>query len=334
MPFGFDDALMAAPAIVSIIQQMSQQGRQGRAQDDAMSIQMQNLALQQKLADRQYELATASRTNARGDKTVYVPGQGWVVQNAPDTASRIATDNALNRAEGVRQFTQGEPTRDRNLRRQGEEARASDPLLAQFEMGFGLPTRAGVKGKQTVADATATTEAADQTRSAATGAALRQGSGTAPLGSNLDTLDRNAASGLRTSLAQSDLKGDQMFESMLKAAQGNKLDPYNMLATRASGDVPRLPESLTGPLDTGLANASAVGAMRGVPSGAGVNDASKGIAAQLMLGGNQPQVSYDALSGVLAKILGKRGGSSGPVFTDTSFGGRGSIGSYNGTEFG
>lgn len=328
MPFGFDDALMMAPAVVSTIQQIMGQGKQNQAQSDAMSIQMQNLALQKQLADRQYELATASRTNALGDKTRYVPGQGWTVENAPDTASRIATDNALNTSEGVRQVTQGEPTRDRNLRRQGFESQAADPLLMQFANGFGMPTREGVRGKAAVAGATAATEASDLKKNAVTGAALRTGGNATAA---LPGLDRNATAGLRTSLASSDLTGDQMFESMLKSAQGNKLDPYNMLATRAGGDVPRLPESLTGPLDSGLANASAVGAMRGVPSGAGVNDASKGLAAQMVLGGNQPQVSYDALSGVLAKILGRRGsGSSSPTFEDSTFSGRTSTGNVYG----
>ncbi len=302
MPFGWDDALMAAPAVASIFQQFLGQGKQNQAQQDAMEIQMQNLALQQKLADRQYELATATRQNARGDTTRYIPGQGWRVDNSPDTASRIATDNALNRAEGVRQFTQGEPIRDRNLRRQGDEGQAAEPLLEQFAQGWGLPTREGVKGKNTVANATAATEASDLNQNAANAAALRTGSRMP------SAITGKGATGLRTALASSDLQGDEMFQSMLKSAQGNKLDPYNVLATRASGDVPRLPENLTGPLDAGLANASAVGAMRGVPSGAGIGDASKGLAAQLMIGGNQPQVGYDALTGVLAKILGRKGG--------------------------
>lgn len=320
MPLGFDDALMAVPAVTSIIQQIMGQGKQGQAQSDAMRVQMQNLALQQKLADRQYELATASRTNARGDTTRYVPGQGWVVENSPDTASRIAIDNKLNQLESGRQIAQGEPIRNRNLRRQGDEGQAAEPLLMQFANGYGLPTKEGVKGKAGVAAATAATEANDATTNATNAAALRTGSRT-PIST---VAGGSGATGLRTALAGSDLTGDQMYESMLKAAQGNKLDPYNMLATRAGGDVPRLPENLSSGLDSSLSNAAAVGALRGAPSGAGVGDASKGLAAQYMLGGNQPQVSYDALTGVLAKLFGKSGsgGSSGPVFNDTTFSGR------------
>lgn len=327
MPFGFDDALMAIPAGLSIFQQLMGQGKQGQAQQDAMAIQMQNLALQSRLADRQYELATATRKNARGDVTRYIPGEGWRVENAPDTASRIAADNKLNELETGRQFNQGEPTRNRNLRRQGDEAQAAEPLLEQFAQGWGLPTKAGVKGANTVANATAATEASDLTQNAANAAALRTGSRMPA------TISGRGAPGLRTALASSDLQGDEMFQSMLKSAQGNKLDPYNMLATRASGDVPRLPESMSGQLDTGLANAAAVGAMRGTPSGAGINDASKGIAAQIMLGGNQPQIGYDALATVLAK-LGKgafgRSSFDGPVFNDTTFSGRTSTGNTYG----
>lgn len=308
MPFGWDDAIMAVPAAISIGQQLF--GGQKNAQADAMQLQMENLAFQKDQARKQYELATAGRTNARGDQTRYVPGEGWKVLPSADTASRISVDNTLNKLESERQLNQGEPIRNRNLRRQATESSAAEPLLTQFAQGYGMPSRAGVKGKNAIAKATAATESNDLTQNAANAAALRTGS-------RMPVTTSGGAPGLKTALAGSDLEGDQMYESMLKAAQGNKLDPYNMLATRASGDVPRLPESLSGDLNSGLANASVVGAMRGVGSGAGVGDATKGLAAQLMIGGQQ-QPSYDAFAGVLAKVLkGKfgfdNGGSSDPM---------------------
>lgn len=309
MPFGVDDAVMLAPAAISIAQQLF--GGQQGAQKDAMQLQMENLAFQREQARRQYELATAGRTNARGDQTRYIPDQGWVVLNSPDTASRITNDNRLNTLETERQLSVNEPERNRASTRRVHESSAAEPLLSDFAQGYGMPTRGGVKGKNAIAAATAATEASDLNQNAAMGAALRTGSRMPVSGS------AKGATGLRTALAGADASGDQMYESMLKAAQGNKLDPYNMLATRASGETPRLPESLSGDLNSGLANAAAVGAMRGVGTGAGVGDATKGLAAQLMIGGQQ-QPSYDAFAGVLAKVLkGKfgfdNGGSSDPM---------------------
>jgi hypothetical protein len=322
----------AIPAVMALAQQAMKSQQEGKAGADAMSAQMENLAFQREQARKQYELATAGRTNARGDQMRYVQGQGWVTLPSADTASRISVDNVLNTREAERQLTQGDPMRTRALRRQTAEGDAADPLLMQFSQGFGMPTKAGVKGKNAVANATAATEASDSVQNALSGAALRTGG-------RMPEMTGKGAPGLRTALAKSDLEGDSMYESMLKAAQGNKLDPYNMLATRAGGEVPKLPESLSGNLDSGLSQAATVAGMRGVGTGAAAGDASKGLAAQFMLNGQQQGPSYDAFGGVLAKILqqymNKDGGSSGsPTFTDTSFGGRGSVGSYGGTEFG
>lgn len=323
MPFGVDDAIMMAPAAISMIQQLIGGDRQGKAQQDALQVQMENLAFQREQAKKQYELATAGRTNARGDQTRYIPGQGWITINSPDTASRISVDNALNTKEAQRQFSQGEPTRTRNLTRQVQESSAAEPLLMQEAQGFGLPTKAGVKGKNAIAAATAASEANDLNQNAAAGAALRTGE-------RMPVMSGTGATGLRTALARSDVEGDSMFEAALKAAQGNKLDPYNMLATRASGAVPNLPESLSGDLNAGLGQAATVGAMRGVGTGAGVNDASKAYGSQAMLGGQMQQPSYDAFAGALAKMLkgkwGSSSGSDGPVFNDTTFSGRTSTG--------
>jgi hypothetical protein len=207
------------PAAMSLAQQFMQSQKQSGAQADAMQAQMENLAFQKQQADRQYELATAGRTNARGDSTRYAPGRGWVTLNSPDTASRISVDNALNTKEAERQFAVGEPERNRAGTRRVHEGSAAESLLSDFDNGYGLPTREGVKGKNAVAAATAATEANDLNQNAAAGAALRTGSRMPMISTG------SGAPGLRTALAGADASGDQMFESMLKTAQGNKLDP-------------------------------------------------------------------------------------------------------------
>lgn len=317
MPFGIDDAMMLAPAGINILQQLLGQGKQ----NDQFQLAMQQIAEQRRLAKQQYELSTASRTTARGDRTSYIPGQGWIETPSADTASRITGDNALAQKEFVRQMVAGEPQRDRDARRQVEESGAAEPLLREFEGGYGMPTREGVVGKHKVAAATASSDASDRLGNAAAGAALRTGASSVPLGASLASLNRGAASGLRSSLAGAEDEGDQMFQSAYKQAAGNKLDPYNMLATRATGTNPVKPDNIGASTDASLSNAAQMGAY------AGNRGASEGLARGYAgaAGAQIPQTpSYDLFAlGVANLLKGKNKGNVDPtsVYTGDRSGG-------------
>lgn len=253
------EPVTAGIAAGSAILNLLQQGQQQRAMQDALQAQYEGLRLQRQQADRQYELATASRQMPDGSTEIYVPGKGWIAYDGPEVATRRSMDDQLRRAELVRQLSVGEPERNREATQRAREFSTAEPLLAQFANGWGMPTRSGVRGAQTVADVTAASEGNDLRRSAATAAALRQG-GSTSLGQNLSAMDRAGTAGIRTALAQAPLKGDQMFEAMYKAAAGNRLDPYKALNSGASvykgGDV-------GGTSASDLQQAATVAAMRG-----------------------------------------------------------------------
>lgn len=302
MAFGWDDAIMAIPAVISLLQQ----GQQGANQRDAMGLQLQGLAEQRAIARKQLELATAGRTDARGNKTVYIPGQGWTVLPSAETASQISLNDELAKREMVRQMISGEAQRNRNAVTQVREAEAAEPLLTQFTKGYGAPTLEGVRGRRAVADVTSASENADRLQNAATSTALRTGASTIPLGTNLSSLNTGATAGIRSALASADAEADPMFQSMMRSWQGNKLDPYNMLATRASGETPYKPENLSSGADAALNSAAQMGAYAGARGSEGI---ARGYAAA---GAAYPtqQPSYDlfalGIANMLKKGFGKR----------------------------
>lgn len=299
MPFGWDDALMMIPAGINLAQQIFG-GDKGAG--DQMQLAMQQLAEQREMARRQYELATAGRTDSRGTKTMYIPGEGWKTYLGPEAASQQTASDNLTREELIRQMVQGEPQRNREGRSRVEASSAAEPLLREFESGYSAPSKAGVRGKRIVSNVTAASEGADNIRNAATSTALRQGGSTTPLGSNLSSLDRNATAGIRTALARGEEEGDQMYDAMYKAWAGNKLDPYAALSGKASGTPGFRPVDPGGDAATSMNQAATVGAMRGSGSEA-IARGYAGFPAAFAAGASHQQPSYDLFAAGIANVL-------------------------------
>jgi hypothetical protein len=109
-----------------------------------------------------------------------------------------------------------------------------------------------------------------------------------------------------------------MFESMYKAAAGNKLDPYNVLAGRASGEPQFKPGDVGGDTASMLANAATLGAMKGVPSGGPTAASYDNLSKVQLAGGNIQQPSYDAFAAAMANLLRNNSSANiaGAVTTD------------------
>jgi hypothetical protein len=288
--------------------------KQAGAAGDAMEAALMNQRAQQRQADQQYELATASRTDANGNTVMYIPGRGWVTVLGEEGATQQSANNELTRAELIRQMVQGEPQRNREGLTRTEASAAAEPLLRDFSAGFGAPTKAGVRGKRVVSNVTGASENADRLRNAATSTALRTGAGSTPLGSNLSSLDRNATAGIRTALARGEEEGDQMYDAMYKAWAGNKLDPYAALSAKASGTPQFRATDVGGDAATSMNQAATVGTMRGSGSEA-LARGFVGVPQSIMAGGQQP--SYDLFTAGVTNALSeylksrKDGGSAG-----------------------
>jgi len=278
------------------------QSQQSANSAGSLQLAMQNYMLQKRMADQQYELATAGQTDARGNKTRYVPGQGWVVDLTPESQSQIKQSDAITRNRGVDDLTRGQDERSRNYNRRMSENDAASPLLAAMANGYGAPTREGVAGANKIAGVTSAAENADNVKSGFNSAALRTDMGGVPLQATLASADRGATAGIRTALAQGDANAGPLYDEMLGKFNESKLNPYNMLATRASNAEGSSfqPENISAGLDNGLTQRSSVGANVGGRGAAGINAAMTPLLGAMM---SQRSPNYDTFAAGLTDNL-------------------------------
>lgn len=314
-PMTISALIGAGGSIGSGVMNLFNQGQQNSQQQQQLQLALQNYMLQKQQADRQYELSTASRRDARGNETRYVPGYGWTTDVTPGTKDIIQGSDAVQRQQLIDILTRerGEKglARDRRL----TEGSAASPLLDQQRFGYGAPTKEGVVGANKIAAATGVSENADNAKSGYATSALRSGTTTNPL--NFSNIDRGATTGIRKSLADVDANADPLFQQHMASFTSGKLQPYNTLATRASNvdNTPFAPETQSGNMDASMANAAAVGATRGTAG------ASEGLYRGMVpvLGAmNQRPVNYDTFIGGVTDNLKNllRGGSKGSPTID------------------
>lgn len=263
-------------------------GNQQGIQSQQLQLALQNYLLQKKQVDQQYELATASRQDARGNKTRYVPGVGWVQDVTSGTRDLIQGSDAVQRQNIIDMLTRGRGERDLALDRRLTEGSVANTLLNEIKGGYGAPTKESVVGSRKIADVTGVSENADNAKSAYGTAALRSGITTDPR--NFSNIDKGAATGVRKALAEVDAGSDPLYQQHMSSYMTGKMQPYNTLASRASNieNIPFSPETASGNMDASMANAAAVGATRGTAGASealyrGATPLSNAIGAQTQL---------------------------------------------------
>lgn len=327
MVMGWDDAIMLGGSLLSGgLGLMGQQNQQANSAA-AMQMAQQNYLLQKRIADQQYELSTAGRTDARGNKTTYVPGRGWVTDVTPTTKGLITASDQAQRQNLVTDVTRGDDERRQNFQRRQREGGVANSMLDALEYRYGAPSREGVTGAAKIAAVTGANEGADNAKSAIASAALRTGGASMPTAVNFSNVDRGAVTGGRTALARADVEAPNMYEAQLGNWTKNRADPYNMFATRASNstDVPFAPENVSTGVDAVGANAGAVGASTIGRAAAGPAAAMNSIlGATVLQNQNRPNYGY-AVGGItdaLTQLIRRnRGGTSvAPSYeNDTSY---------------
>lgn len=298
----------------------SQQGQQGLAREQ-LDLARQQLADQRLLAQLQIQMTAAPRTDARGNTVFYNPATGWETNLSPMTRGIVNASDAVAKDALVQQLTRGAGERSAAFNRRLTEGSAADPLLQAVMNNYGGPTKAGVAGKDAIAGVTAASEQGDALRRGYSGAALRTGSGTLPLASNLAQIDKGTTSGIRTALAKSQANADPLFQAQLQQFQQGKLSPYGALRASSanSTDLPFQPETSSNPVDTTMLSASTYGP-RNV-SGAG-ESLYRGIVPALTAYNAQKPVNYDLFAAGLGKSLEE-------LLRKTGWGGGGSTPEYN-----
>lgn len=279
-------ATVASP-IISGLFGMGAAGQQQANQERQLQLAIQNYMLQKKQVDQQYELSTAGRQDARGNRTKYVPGYGWVQDVTSGTRDLIQGSDAVQRQNIIDMLTRGRGERNLALDRRLDEGNVSNTLLNEMKGRYGAPTKEGVVGANKIAAVTGVNENADNAKSAYGTAALRSGTTTNP--NNFSNIDSGAATGVRKALAQVDANSDPLFQQHMSSYMTGKMQPYNTMATRASNieNIPFAPETASSNMDASMANAAAVGATRGT---AGASEALHRGAAGLSnaIGGQTP----------------------------------------------
>lgn len=279
----------------------SQKSQQGAAQD-ALSQQLTAQKGQQAIADKQLALATATRTDANGNKQIYIPGQGWIAVNSPATASQISDSNALKQKESIRQMVSGEPQRNRDAAVKVEQESAREPLLRTFEEGYGMPNKEGMAGRNKVAAATQATENAGRVSNAVSGAALRTGGSMQPYAVNMSGIEAGGTAGLRTALAKSDAEADPMFQAAMAQATDNKLKPYGEITNAMTGSSGATPTNADAAPDAANNNAAMIAAMKGGAGSEALYRGSAGLTPGLY-GGAAQSPNYDLFTAGVGKLL-------------------------------
>ena len=251
MAFGWDDAIGLGGSLLAGGMNLFGQSQQQGNQQAALQMAMQDYMLRKQALQQQYELATAGQQDARGNRTRYVPGRGWVTDLTPESRSMLNRSDAVQNQGYVESLTRGRDERSAAYKRRLDEGSAASPLLDAMRYNYGAPTREGVAGKNTIANVTGASEGADQARSGYNAAALRTGSGSVPLQNTIAGIDRGATQGIRSAIAKGRADADPLYEQMYGQWQQGKLNPYNMLASRASNveNMPFAPEQLSSGLD-------------------------------------------------------------------------------------
>jgi hypothetical protein len=335
MASGVTAGAQVASTALDFIRGQQELAMKGRAISDAeQNARVQGELTSEQLADqrtallRQWQLATAGQEDVYGNRVIFDPTSNtWVTATSPQGQALINRSDAIQRANDVRALTQGQTEQDIGYQRRLDQGAAASPLLTQFARGYGAPTREGVVGRQAVAAATGSGEAADLARSGITAAALRSNGAIPNLQYSLSGLDRGAATGLRSALAQD---YSPVYEEMKANYNSNRLNPYGTLASSASNasNIPFAPSSLPGTLNSDVANRAANAKISVPPAyapGYGINSASGQLINAL---GNYKMPNYGGMGSTLGTSLGDLYKSIWP-----GSGGAPSVGTGTGTTY-
>lgn len=225
-------------------------GNTAAAQREANAIAMRNYLWQRQLADEQMRMARAGQTDARGNRTEYIDGVGWISRPTETTRGLLSASDSEERQR---------LTQDAIRRRMSESNQFNTQLQ---DRGDANAVRSDRVGTQTLDDVRA--------------AMLRKASGQA-LGSNdnaigalgvsglrggtnvaetLAEVSRNSGNSLRGAMAGADADATTEYNARSNATRGDALNRYLALTRNASGTIGEQarPTSIGDSLSAMLAN--------------------------------------------------------------------------------
>jgi hypothetical protein len=227
-------------------------------------------------------------TDAQGNTTKFVPGVGWVQENAPATQALINRE----RSEKMAQFGDVAKKRrqmDLNLAQQAKERDYGNALFEEMKHRT-TPTAGEIERSITGAQTTATNEAFDDVLAVGARQAARTGTNPKGIMSEIAKQRGKELAGIGGAARLQGMSLAPQLEDQEKKMQANL---YNLFATRGSAD-PNVSFSPT-PIDSG-----------GLSSMMG-RDQSGGLKAAMMEGGRLPYIPPDYGRANLAGAIGAAG---------------------------
>lgn len=179
---------------------------------------------QQRLQRLQEELATASETDARGNRRYYIPGVGWTQDVTDTTRGLLSAEDAERRAQLTGDAITARNIRTANAGRQVQEGAIADMLRQRYVDNAGRSTPE-IQGNMILASQADARAAGDKGMRALL--AARQGITLSP--------DDMGVSSARTgaNIARAKLAAPTMANEEAGAAAQARANPYNLFATRA-----------------------------------------------------------------------------------------------------
>lgn len=200
---------------------------------NAANLQRQDQAafMQQLLAREYQQMAQAGSTNARGDRTEYIPGVGWVTTPSDATKQITSASDAEQRARLTSDSVMRRRGMQDNESRRLEEGQVADTFLSALRQPADYSVQS-LRDELLNRITTDTNAAYDRTADRMSTQALRSGASNA--GDIMSSLNKQRANDLRSAGAGVNNNARQMYQQLESARTGNAGNLYNLLAARAT----------------------------------------------------------------------------------------------------
>jgi len=194
--------------------------------------QDRNNMLQRMFLAQQYNDAKMGSTDARGNRTSFIPGQGMTTTLSPQARALL---EASDREELLRMTNDAPMARQtlmRNYERQGKENTAADGLLEELMRGPAM-SRSDLESMYRLRMRKDMGEGYDKASNDAARTGLRTG---ADMSKTLSKIAKQRSEGYAGAGNEAALTANNAFDSMEgnRVSRGSSL--YNMMAARASGN--------------------------------------------------------------------------------------------------
>lgn len=299
------------------------QAGQQQYQQQQLAQAQANYQLQKQAQEFQQRLATASRTDALGNK-VYWNGSGWVTDTTPGTKGVLLASQANERMKQTAGGIRSELGQENNFKNRGEAGVVASGALRNYANNVGRPTAEGIEGRDIIARSTSAGGSRSALADAVARNVLRSGGNQITAGHALDSINAEGKNNLTAAIAgaKKDAPGDYINQDQAwTSSNTNKYVPFSSVASNIS-DTAVSPTQAAAPLDANLNQAATYGAATYGRNGSATNSAAG------LVGGTQNSpINYGgastALTQAIQSYLKKSGGGTpAPTFTgaDAAYG--------------